>query len=143
MSNVYMKFSGRNITIITAAKLINKTPAYVRNGILLGFFPVGAAFYSMGTTKYDYYISPLLFWEYTGIIPNKDAMELESYPVFTQGSISVEEASKIMGKNKEFVRNGLIQSRLPFGSAIKQEDSSRYQFYISPKKFWEYTGYVA
>lgn len=33
--------------------------------------------------------------------------------------ISVEEAAKRMGKNPQYVRYGLQQGRLPFGSAVK------------------------
>lgn len=53
--------------------------------------------------------------------------------------ITVEEAAKIMGVSKLFVRAGLRDGTLPFGTAAKM--SSKWTFYISPKKFYEYVGY--
>jgi len=47
-----------------------------------------------------------------------------------------------MGKDYQFVRLGLIEGILPIGTAYKMNDSSVYSFYISPRLFWEYTGYV-
>lgn len=37
---------------------------------------------------------------------------------------------------------GLIKGVLPIGSAYKRKGSSVYTYYISPRLFWEYTGYV-
>ena len=36
----------------------------------------------------------------------------------------------------------MIQGILPIGSVFKKEGSSQYDYYISPKLFWEYTGCV-
>ena len=52
--------------------------------------------------------------------------------------ISIESAAGIMGKSKQFIRVGLQKGLLPFGTAVKM--SSTYTYYISPKKFFEYTG---
>ncbi|MFV0249666.1 MAG: hypothetical protein ACK5HP_01310 [Bacilli bacterium] len=53
--------------------------------------------------------------------------------------ISIKKASQLMGKSQEFVRIGLQRNLLPFGTAVKV--SNRYSYYISPKLFYEYTGY--
>lgn len=53
-------------------------------------------------------------------------------------NIPIEEAAKIMGKSKQFVRVGLQRGIFPFGSAVKL--SSRWTYYISPPKFYEYVG---
>lgn len=53
-------------------------------------------------------------------------------------NLPVEEAAKIMGKSKQFVRVGLQRGLLPFGSAVKL--SSRWTYYISPPRFYEYVG---
>ena len=63
-------------------------------------------------------------------------------PEFTGEHIPVKEAARIMGKDSEYIRLGLIEGFLPIGSAYKRKGSSVYTYYISPKKFWEYTGYV-
>lgn len=53
--------------------------------------------------------------------------------------ITIKEAAKIMGKSEQFVRVGLQRNKLPFGVAYKM--STKYSYYISPKKFYEYVGY--
>ncbi|WP_215829985.1 hypothetical protein [Pelorhabdus rhamnosifermentans] len=52
--------------------------------------------------------------------------------------ISVKEAAEIMGKCQQFVRVGLQRGLLPFGTAVKVRN--RYNYYISPKLFYEYVG---
>lgn len=63
-------------------------------------------------------------------------------PEFTGENIPLKEAARIMGKDYQFVRLGLIEEILPIGTAYKMNDSSVYSIYISPRLFWEYTGYV-
>ena len=63
-------------------------------------------------------------------------------PEFTGENIPLKEAARIMGKDYQFVRLGLIEGILPIGTAYKMNNSSVYNFYISPRLFWEYTGYV-
>jgi hypothetical protein len=53
-------------------------------------------------------------------------------------NISIKEAAKIMGKCQQFIREGLKNGNLPFGAAIKT--GSKYNYYISPKLFYEYVG---
>ena len=47
-----------------------------------------------------------------------------------------------MKKDQQFIRQGIILGFLKFGVAFKKEGSSQYDYYISPIKFWEETGYV-
>lgn len=42
----------------------------------------------------------------------------------------------------QFIRQGIILGFLKFGVAFKKEGSSQYDYYISPMKFWEETGFV-
>lgn len=140
--NLFPMFSGKHIPVETAASCINKSQIYVREGIIQGFFPVGTCFKVHGNMKFDYYISPFLFWKTTGILTIKENFFQAEYPTFSKGSIPIKDASDIMGKNIDFIREGLIQKKLPFGSAFKKPDSSKYNYYISPKLFWEYTGYA-
>nr|WP_303244022.1 hypothetical protein [uncultured Cellulosilyticum sp.] len=54
--------------------------------------------------------------------------------------ITVNDAARIMGKAPHFIRLCLRDGTLPFGIARKAEDSSRWNYYISPKLFFEYVG---
>lgn len=56
-------------------------------------------------------------------------------------SLSIKEAAKMMGKSDQFVRIGLQRGILPFGSAVKL--SSKWTYYISPTKFYEYVGKIS
>ena len=61
---------------------------------------------------------------------------------FDGKNIPVTEAAKIIGKDQQFIRQGMIAGILPIGTVFKKEGSNQYDYYISPKMFWEYTGYV-
>lgn len=63
-------------------------------------------------------------------------------PEFTGENIPVLVAAKIMKKDQQFIRQGMIQGFLDIGTAFKKEGSHQYDFYISPLKFWQATGYV-
>lgn len=72
---------------------------------------------------------------------------------FIKGSVPVSIAAKVYGKDASWVRAGIIEGWLPIGVATrdgkivtKVEDINsklgRINFYISPKKLWEDTGYI-
>lgn len=63
-------------------------------------------------------------------------------PEFTGENVPVAVAARVMKKDQMFIRQGIILGILGFGVAFKKEGSSQYDYYISPKKFWEETGYV-
>lgn len=67
---------------------------------------------------------------------------LVGIPQFSGANVPVTTAAKVMKKDQQFIRQGIIQGILPFGTAYKKKGSSHYDYYISPKAFWEYTGYV-
>ena len=67
---------------------------------------------------------------------------MEQDLVFDGKYIPVLEAAKIMGKDQQFIRQAMINKLLPIGLAYKKEGSTQYDFYISPKLFYEYTGYI-
>lgn len=73
--------------------------------------------------------------------------------LFSIGSVPVSVAAKVFGKDASWVRAGIIAGWLPIGYAtrngkivtsIDEIDSrnGRINFYISPKKLYEETGYV-
>ncbi len=55
---------------------------------------------------------------------------------FGMKNITVEQAAKMLGKSKQFVRVALQRGIAPFGFAVKM--SSKYTYHISPKKLAEY-----
>lgn len=52
--------------------------------------------------------------------------------------ITTETASKLLGLTKQFIRVGLQQSRLPFGSAVRMKSTFRYD--IRPHMLASYMG---
>lgn len=54
-------------------------------------------------------------------------------------NLSVETAARLMGVGKQFIRVGLRNGTFPFGYAVLMP-SGKFRYYISPKKFTEYTG---
>lgn len=73
-------------------------------------------------------------------------------PKFDGKNIPVKEVAKLMGKDQQFIRQGIINGMLPIGTAFKktitdkkwneEKESSQYDFYISPKLLWEFTGII-
>lgn len=73
-------------------------------------------------------------------------------PEFSGRNIPVKEVAKLMGKDQQFIRQGIIRGLLPIGIAFKktivdskwneEKESSQYDFYISPRLLWEYTGII-
>ncbi len=58
---------GVNVPIKIAARLMNKGQQYIRISLQRGSLPIGNAEKMPGKEKYDYYISPKLLSDYTGI----------------------------------------------------------------------------
>lgn len=72
---------------------------------------------------------------------------------FINGSVPVSIAAKVYGKDASWVRAGIISGWLPIGKATRngqlvtriEEMNSKYgriNFYISPKKLYEETGFM-
>lgn len=72
---------------------------------------------------------------------------------FAAGSVPVAVAAKVYRKDPSWVRMGIIMGWLPIGRATRDGElvteaeavntkSGRINFYISPKRLWEDTGYV-
>lgn len=57
-------------------------------------------------------------------------------------NIPISKVAKIIGKDVQFVRLGIIQGFLPIGKAVKLNGSKKYSYYVSPKLLYEYTGYI-
>ena len=73
-------------------------------------------------------------------------------PDFDGKNIPVKDVARLMGKDQQFIRQGIIRGLLPIGVAFKKnitdakwnegKETSQYDFYISPKLLWEYTGII-
>lgn len=67
-------------------------------------------------------------------------------------SVPVKVAARVFGKDPSWVRAGIIEGWLPIGTATKKgkvvtsiseiRGGERTNYYISPKKLWEVTGYL-
>lgn len=73
--------------------------------------------------------------------------------IFATGSVPVAVVARVYGKDTSWVRAGIVAGWLPIGKATRngklvtavKEMSSRYgriNFYISPKRLYEETGYL-
>ena len=72
---------------------------------------------------------------------------------FADGSVPVAVAARIYGRDASWIRAGIIAGWLPIGKATRngklitdiEEMNSKFgriNFYISPKKLYEDTGYI-
>lgn len=72
---------------------------------------------------------------------------------FAKGSVPVSVAAKVYGKDAAWVRAGVVAGWLPIGTATRngeritriEDINSKYgriNFYISPKKLYDETGYI-
>lgn len=69
---------------------------------------------------------------------------------FTNGSVPISIAAKVLGKDPAWVRAGIIYGWLPIGYATRGKEvvrtiethQKRTNYYISPKLFYELTGYI-
>jgi len=73
-----------------------------------------------------------------GTTEDEPADQEEAELILNSKRITVDQAAKIMGVSKDFIRVGLQRGQLPFGVAVKM--SSVYTYYINPKQFFEYVG---
>ena len=55
-----------------------------------------------------------------------------------KGGVPVELAAKVMGKEVDYIKQGIREEWLPIGVYIANMEEA---YYISPKLFWEFTGY--
>lgn len=73
--------------------------------------------------------------------------------IFASGSVPVAVAARVFGKDASWVRAGIVCGWLPIGKATRNGElvtelekmNSKYgrlNFYISPKRLYEETGYV-
>lgn len=73
-------------------------------------------------------------------LQNNEKLYVE-LPKFTGRNVKITEIAKATGKDPNYIRIGLQQGFLKFGTAFKFEGSSEYNYYCPDKKVWEETGY--
>lgn len=72
---------------------------------------------------------------------------------FVNGSVPISVAAKVFKKDPTWVRAGIIAGWLPIGKATRNgvlitdvseinSKKGRISYYISPKLFWEETGFI-
>lgn len=72
------RYAKGSIPVIFAARVLGKDPAWIRAGIISGYLPIGEATrngrrvtnvddISSKKGRINYYISPKLFYEFTGV----------------------------------------------------------------------------
>lgn len=71
------EFTGENVPVVVAARVMKKDQQFIRQGIILGFLKFGVAFKKEGSSQYDYYISPMKFWQETGYVYKGESIEQE------------------------------------------------------------------
>ena len=62
-------------------------------------------------------------------------------PEFTGRNVKISEIAKSSGTYATYIRVGMQQGFLKFGTAFKFEGSTEYNYYCPDKKVWEETGY--
>ena len=58
--------------------------------------------------------------------------------MLVERNISIKKAAELLNKSEQYIRLGLQQQRLPFGTAVKT--SSIWDYHISPKLLKDYIG---
>lgn len=74
-ANAPEQFPDGSVPINYVAKRMQKDACFVRAGIENGWLPIGYCYKKPGKERNNYYISPKLLWEVTGILydPEKGA----------------------------------------------------------------------
>ena len=62
-------------------------------------------------------------------------------PAFTGRNVPIKEIASAIGKDAQYVRVGLQQGILKFGSVVKVGCSNEFSYYCPDKRVWEETGY--
>lgn len=69
------EFTGENIPIKEAVRIMGKDYLFVCIGIIVGFLPIGTAYRLPNSSSYTFYFSPRLFWEYMGYVYRGETKE--------------------------------------------------------------------
>ena len=76
MHDVGTDYGGRNVPVIVAAKIMGKSPQFIRIGLQRGILPIGVAMKTDDKNEqYDYYISPRLLTQFTGGVISENKHE--------------------------------------------------------------------
>lgn len=70
----------------------------------------------------------------------KMILSAAQYPEFGIGGVPIATAAEVYGKDATWVRQGIEDGWLPIGHVVWR--GSKRNFYISPKKLWEDTGFI-
>lgn len=62
--------------------------------------------------------------------------------VFNGNNVPIKMVASVMKKDESFIRQALQRNLLPIGFAMQKENSTQYDYYVSPKLLYEYCGYI-
>lgn len=82
-----------------------------------------------------------------------DTLEKKQSVKYHDGSVPIEVATRVLGRKASWIRAGIIAGWLPIGVATRDGEKvtdvndmnskqGRINYFISPKLFYEYTGYL-
>lgn len=116
------------LSVSQAAKLMEVSPKFIKEGLQQGIFPWGRMLQM--SSERTFYIVRKQFTECTGI-------EITDKPT-RKNRLQVTKAAALMGVCQQFVRINMQRGEFPWGYAIKM--SSHWTYFISAPKFEEYMG---
>lgn len=61
---------------------------------------------------------------------------------FDGSNVPIKIVAQVMKKDPQFIRLAMQKGLLPIGFAYKSDNSTQYNYYVSPKLLYEYTGYL-
>ena len=79
--------------------------------------------------------------EKTGMELVRELTSIVSMPKFPEGNVPIKVVAKVVNKDAAWVREGIELGYFPVGT-VSIKGKCRRNFYISPKKLWEFTGYL-
>lgn len=62
--------------------------------------------------------------------------------VWNGNNVPIKVVAKVMKKDEHFIRLALQNNLLPIGFAMKNNGSTQFDYYISPKLLYDYTGFI-
>ena len=74
------EFPSCSVPISVVAKVMQRDPVYIREGIAQGWLPIGTC-NKVGARR-NFYISPKLLWEYTGFLYKPEAVSYTHLDVY-------------------------------------------------------------
>lgn len=69
-------------------------------------------------------------------------MQVFQVPEFSGENVPIKEVARIMKKDTLSIRLAMQRGLIDLGYCQKKPNSDQYEYYVSPFKLWQLTGYV-